>query len=345
MAQDLIQNARTIPEKLNSLEEKARAYASNAKSDNTRRAYKSDLQDFATWCRTMDLQPMPASIGTLAAYLVSKAEDLSIATLSRRLCAIREAHRYAGHKLETSDVAFRDIWRGIRRSKGKPPKAKSPIMTSQLREIIASIPENTLQGLRDRALILIGFAGALRRSELSCLHIEPTGIQKQAPRKSLIKTTHEGLIILLSHSKTDQEAGGQTIGIPKGSSPQTCPVRAYEAYVRASALPPGPLFRSINRHGHLSQKPLSDKAVALIIKRHVLKLAQNKGMTKEQAESWASNVSGHSLRSGLATSAAANDTPGHIIQKHLRHKRFETTVGYIRSGQIFTKNAASLAGL
>lgn len=320
-------------------EEKARAYAEQAKASNTRRAYQSDFADFTAWCEEAGAASLPASPATLLAYLIQRAETLTVSTLQRRLVAIREAHRYAGFEIDTNGVAFRDAWRGLRRSKGKAPVKKAPVMTVDLRRAVLALSSETLIGLRDKALLLIGFAGALRRSEIACLETS------FAAGASYIEETPDGLVINLARSKTDQDGEGQTIGVPYGSNPDTCPVRAYKRYIAAANITGGPAFRGINRHGRISADALSDKAVALIVKRSVRAGALADGATEAEADAIAARFSGHSLRAGLATSAAANDAPGHVIQKHLRHKKFETTAGYIRTGQLFKQNAAGMAGL
>lgn len=329
----------SVPATIAAYQDKARTYADAAKADATRRAYQSDWTDFQTWAQDKGATALPADPATVLAYLIDRAETLTVATLQRRLAAIRECHRYAGLPLDTSSPAFRDTWRGIRRTKGRPADKAAPVMTADLRRAVASLSDETLIGLRDRALLLIGFAGALRRSELAALHIAA------APGQSHIERNPDGLIIHLARSKTDQDAEGQQIGVPYGSNPETCPVRAYERYLAAAGIESGPAFRGINRHGQLAADAISDKAVALIVKRTIRAAAVANGATDQEADTIAARFSGHSLRAGLATSAAAAGADGFIIQKHLRHRKAETTAGYIRTGQLFRNNAAGAAGL
>lgn len=331
--------AASVPASIAAFQDRARSYADSAKADNTRRAYQADWDDFAAWCEAQGAPAMPAAPATVLAYLIDKAETLTVSTLQRRLSAIREAHRYAGAELDTSGVVFRDTWRGLRRSKGTAPAKKAPVMTADLRRAIGSLPSDTLIGVRDRALLLIGFAAALRRSELAGLHAsETTGT-------GYIRETADGLIIRLGRSKTDQEGEGAEIGVPYGSDPETCPVRAYRRWIEAAGIEDGPAFRSINRHGQIGTAALSDKAVALIVKRAIRTAAIANGSTEQEADAIAAKFAGHSLRAGLATSAAANGADSLIIQKHLRHRKSETTAGYIRTGQLFRQNAAGMAGL
>jgi integrase len=158
-----------------------------------------------------------------------------------------------------------------------------------------------------------------------------------------LEASPDGLIIQLTRSKTNQAGEEETIGVPFGIDPNVCPVRAYRTWLAASGIAEGPIFRAITRHGKMSQTAVTGAAIALTVKRLVKKAAVAEGLTDLEAQARADAFSGHSLRSGLATSAAENDAPGHSIQRQLRHKSFTTTVGYIRSGSLFKGNAASFA--
>lgn len=179
-----------------------------------------------------------------------------------------------------------------------------------------------LKGKRDRALILLGFAGAFRRSELVGLTVAD------------VQFTNDGLVVKLQHSKTDQEGMGETKGIPYGSIPATCPVRALRAWVDAAGMTEGPLFRPISRWGQLQPKPLSGHAVAVIVKQ----LAEAAGYD-------GATFSGHSLRAGLATAAAAAGVAYHSIKKQTGHKSDQVLQRYIRDGSLFNDNAAAKVGL
>ena len=216
--------ARTgsVPALVAEMAEKAAGYAEAAKASNTRRAYRSDWQAFEAWCAGKGVVAMPTAADTVLAYLIDHAGQLKVATLSRRLSAIREAHLYAGHPLDTSGVAFRDVWRGIRRTHAAPQVQKAPLLTAQLRRTVGTLPD-TNAGRRDRALLLVGFGAALRRSELAALEVCSNG------GASWIEETPDGLTIHLGASKTDQEGEGDLIGVPYGANVETCPVRAYKA--------------------------------------------------------------------------------------------------------------------
>jgi site-specific recombinase XerC len=326
------------PTGLQTFADQARRYADQSRAANTRRAYASDVRAFADWCEARSEAPVPASPAAVLAYLIDHAATLKVATLQRRLAAIREQHASAGLDLDTSSAAFRDAWRGIKRAHGQPAAKKRPLMTVDLRRAVATLPD-TLAGKRDRALILVGFAAALRRSELAGLEVT------RRAGGAWIEERPDGLVVHLARSKTDQTGEGAEIGVPYGSNMETCPVRSYRAWIKAAQLKDGPAFRPIDRHGRLGTEAVTDRAVARIVQRTVEAAALAEGHPPEEARRLAAAYAGHSLRSGLATSAAANDAPGHAIQRQLRHKRFDTTSGYIRSGQLFKQNPAGMAGL
>jgi integrase len=318
--------------------EKATAYAAAAQSNNTRKAYTSDWTVFADWCRVQQIEALPASAAAVTAFLIATAGQVAVVTQRRRLSAIQDMHRQIGFHLDLSGGPFRDVWAGIRRTHGRPPVKKAALLTAALRHALEVLPDN-LTGVRDRALLLVGFAGALRRTELAAVEVSPR------LGANWIEDGPDGLTVYLSHSKGDQEAAGQAVGIPYGSNLATCPVRAWRAWLQAGRLTEGPAFRSINRHGQLGDAALCDHAVALIVKRSIVAGEVANGATKSEATAVAKCFAGHSLRSGLATSAAANDAPPHLIQRQLRHKKFETTNGYIQTADLLRKNAASMAGL
>jgi integrase len=339
MGSEVTVAGNNVPALVADLAEKAAGYAEAAKASNTRRAYRSDWAAFEAWCEGRGLQAIPAASDTVLGYLIDHAGVLKVATLQRRLSTIREVHLYRGATLETSSVAFRDVWRGIRRTHAMPANKKVPLLTLALRRAIGTLPD-TLAGRRDRALLLIGFGGALRRSELASLEVA-----QREGTPGWIEESPDGLAIHLGATKTDQTGEGDVLGIPHGANAETCPVRAYKAWLAASGITAGPAFRVVDRHGHMAADAISDKTVATIVKRAVAAGELMGGATPTEAEAAARRFAGHSLRAGLATSAAALDAPGHAIQRQLRHKRFDTTAGYIRSGELFKKNAAGMAGL
>lgn len=300
--------------------EKAKDYIANAKSKNTRKSYRSDWNDFDRWCRSRGLTPMPASPETIVAYLIEKAETLKMATLDRRLVSIRQAHSMAGYPFDKGHVMIKETLKGIKNTHGKPQTAKAPILVEDLRAMVNNLSDG-LQGTRDRALLLLGFTGAFRRSELVSLKVED------------LRFTREGIEIMLRRSKTDQEGKGTTLPIPYGSNPETCPVRSIQSWLEASNVKEGYLLRGINKHGHISEKGMNPASVALIIKR-------NDHIKDRELE-----FGGHSLRAGFCTQAALNGVSAHASMRQARQKKVETHQKYIRIASMWQDCAATKLGL
>lgn len=306
------------------LADKAREYIGCSRSENTLRAYRGDWRHFCAWCEGRGLVAMPAAPETVALYLADHAEGegaLSVGTLQRRLASIAVAHQAAGHDDPTKGAAVKNVWKGIRRAKGTAPKGKAPVLTADLRRMVEELPEGIL-GTRDRALLLLGFAGGFRRSELVGLD------------RADVAITVEGAVVTIRRSKTDQEGEGRKVGIPYGSNPDTCPVRALAAWVDAAGIEDGPLFRPVNRHGQVGAGRLSGYAVALVVKRYA-----------EKAGLDAARYAGHSLRAGLATSAANAGASERSIMAQTGHRSAAMVRRYIRDGSLFRENAAATVGL
>jgi integrase len=297
----------------------AKAYAQAAMAPNTSRAYRTDWADFQGWCDAVPTGALPATPVIVGTYLADRAETLAVATLERRLAAVATAHRLAGHQLDTRHPAIRDVMRGIRNIHGTAQRGAAPATTVVIKAMVDSCGEGLL-GLRDRALLLIGFAGALRRSELVALTWDD--LAEEA----------DGLRITIRRSKTDQEGEGQMVGILRTGTP-TCPVAALQAWREAVQHSDGPVFRSVDRHGWVGTS-LSDRAVALIVKRR----AEVAGLDPAL-------FSGHSLRAGLATSAAAAGLEERDIQRQTRHRSVEQLRTYIREGSLFRANVTGGVGL
>jgi site-specific recombinase XerD len=312
---------RPLPATLESVADDARHYIASAKAPATLRAYRSDWAHFHTWCDTHDRDALPAEPETVALYLSDLARVAKPATLQRRLSSISQAHQAAGHPTPTVEPVVRAVHAGIRRSKGTAPTVKAPAVTGELRAMVTALPED-LRGVRDRAMLLVGFAAALRRSELVALD------------RPDVAETPEGLVVTLRRSKTDQEGGGRKIGVPYGSHPATCPMRALRAWTELAAIVDGPLFLTIDRAGRLGDTRASDRAVA----RAVQRAAHAAGLDPAR-------YAGHSLRAGLATSAAAAGASERSIMNQTGHKSLPILRRYIRDGSLFTDNAAAAVGL
>ena len=301
--------------------ESARSFLRQAKAENTVRAYHSDWRHFTVWCREHQRTVLPATPETISLYLSQLAGTHKTPSLTRRVSAISQAHQTSGYASPTQTSLVRTLMAGIRRAKGTASATKAPTLTEDIRRMVAAVPENLL-GLRDRALLLVGFAGGFRRSELVGLDREDC------------EFTKDGLIVVLRRSKMDQEGAGRKIAIPYGSNPETCPVRTLEAWLSTPALEQGALFRPVSRHGQIQAARLSGHAIALVVKRY----AMAAGLDPLK-------YSGHSLRSGLATSAAINGASERSIMAQTGHRSVAMVRRYIRDGNLFRENAAAKLGL
>lgn len=313
--------ARSEATRLEDIGDEASRYVKASKADNTKRAYAADWADFTAWCEKYRRSPLPASPDTVAYYLADRSQELKSSTLQRRLATISEAHRTAGVESPTKAAQVKLVWAGIRREKGTAQAHKKPTLTKHIRAMVDHLPAITL-GVRDRALILLGYAGAMRRSELVGLDVTDVAI------------TDDGLVVMIRKSKTDQTGGGRKIGIPFGEHVETCPVRAVLAWIDEAEVEDGPLFRAVNKHGHVSDFRLSDKAVANVVQRSL-----------KAAGKSARGYAAHSLRAGLITQAAMAGVSERAIQDQSGHKSLAVMRRYIRDGSLFRENAAAKVGL
>jgi integrase len=319
------QNKHTSPLlSVKELTEKARLYAKSAKAPSTLRAYKSDWLQFENWCRLHQLQPLPASPETVALYIADIASNHAVATITRRLCSITERHRasgFANSPAKAHHLVVSETMKGIRRVFGTVQKGKSPLLTADIRKIVAKCPRGT-RGDRDKLLILIGFAGAFRRSELAHMRVQDLSIYK------------DGVIIDLPRSKTDQEGEGRKVGIPRGIKRATCPVRALEHWLTSTRISMGFLFHPVSKNGRVLARGLHPDSIGLIIKQ----AAARAGMDPR-------SIAGHSLRAGCVTQAAKNGVPDRQIMKQTGHKSVAMLQRYIRDLKILEQNAAARLGM
>lgn len=293
-----------------------RGYLDESQAGATRSGYRSDLAHFTSWCDERSLPSLPAEPATVARYLADLAQaGYAVATLERRLAALSQAHQAAGCDTPTRSLAVRKVFAGIKRRHGTAQQGKAPLLPADLTLLLAELDDSPA-GLRDRALLLLGFAGAFRRSELVALEVADLQLRR------------EGLVVTIRRSKTDQEGEGAQLGIPRGRK-ESCPVRAVEAWLKASAITEGPLFRPIDRHGNIKPQRLAPFHVARLIKR----LADAAGLDP-------ADYGGHSLRAGLATAAAAAGAEERDIMRQTRHKSERMVRKYIRGAKLFDRNAA-----
>ena len=298
----------------------ARTFAENTRSANTKSAYDSDWRHFTEWTAAHGFESLPAEPAAVAMYITDLAASHKPATITRRLAAISVRHQQAGVESPTRHQEVRAISTGIRRTLGTAQREASPLSLGDLRAILAHLPD-TIGGLRDRALLLTGFAGALRRSELVGLDLDD------------VQTRDEGLVLMLRRSKTDQQGAGERVALPHGRDRHTCPVRAIQTWRDAAELQEGALFRSVDRHGNVGSR-LSGGAVSLILKSAAQRARIDPVM-----------LSGHSLRAGFATTAAANGATEQAIANQTRHRSMSVLRRYIRHGSVFTDNAVGTLGL
>lgn len=315
--------AAPLPAELTSLAEKAQGYAEAASSANTRRAYAAGWTDFATWCEAKQLEALPADAAVVGLYLTDRASTLKLSSLRIRLVAISQVHKAAGHRLDTSAPQIRKVMQGIARTHGSAVRKVEAATIDVVRDTVRALAKRTgLKALRDRAVVLLGFAAALRRSEISAIDC------------GHIRFTADGLILVLPRRKTDQEGVGTEIGVPFGKDPLYCPVLVVKGWLEAAGLTAGPLFVAISKAGRPLPSRLGDRDVARVIKAAVAAAGYE-----------AEIFGGHSLRSGFATTAGRAGVAERIIMLQTGHKSLPVLRGYIRRGSLFTENAAALIGL
>jgi site-specific recombinase XerD len=301
--------------------EQVRQYIRASKAENTLRGYTADWRDFCRWSESHAVSPLPASPEAVAAYIAECASHLKPGSIQRRLNAVAEAHKAAGLESPTHNALVRNTMKGIRRTIGTAPAQKAAALTADIRAMVETAGDGTI-GVRDRALVLLGFAGAFRRSELVGLDVEDCAFGK------------DGLTVTLRRSKTDQTGAGRKIGLPYGSNPETCPVRTIQRWIEAAAIGAGPLFRALNRHGRVQPGRLSGIDVARVVK----KLAKRAGLDSAK-------YAGHSLRAGHATSAAIAGASERSIMNQTGHRSVQMVRRYIRDGSLFRENSAGKLGL
>lgn len=313
--------ALTDSNNLADLEAAARRYARASISDNTKRAYASDWADFEFWCKRTNRRSLPATPDTVSLYLTKMSQHLKTSSLRRRVTAIRKAHELSRYPSPTKDERVKSVLRGILRTNGEAQKHASPTLLKDIQRIIAALSENN-KGIRDKALLLLGFAGGFRRSELVALDIEDLSL------------SDAGLIVKIKKSKTDQTGRGRTIGISFGSNKDTCPIRALKTWLEISKTSKGALFYPIDQWGYLSPTRLTDQSVRLILRESLKRAGINE-----------KGFSGHSLRAGFATVAAINGASEREIQKTTGHVSLEVLRRYIRDANLFRENASKKLGL
>ena len=304
---------------LKSLHEETLNNLKSSKANNTLRAYKSDFKDFGGFCIKHGFDSLPTEPKVVSLYLTHLSKNSKISTLRRRLVSIGMVHKLKGHYLDTKHPIIIENLLGIKRVKGSYQKGKKPILINHLKSIINVIDEQKIDEIkkaRDKALLLVGFAGGFRRTELISIDHED------------LEFVTEGVKIIIKRSKTDQFGEGMTKGIPYFSNQKYCPVNNLKKWLELSNIKSGPIFRRFAKGSVLTNYRLTDQSVVLIIKIY-LNLAgiENK------------NYSGHSLRSGFATVAAESGADERSIMTMTGHKTTQMVRRYIREANIFKNNA------
>lgn len=297
-------------------------YAADAWACNTRRVYRSQWAAFVSWCAVGGLDPLPATASTVANYIAQRANaGRSTSTIAASLAAISEAHRSAGFRSPREAPEVRLAWKGIRRRIGVAVQQRSPLLTEDLRRIVQALPDSTI-GVRNHALLLIGFAGAFRRGELVALDISDVAFDAR------------GAEITVRRSKTDQEGRGMRKVIAYGLHPDTCPVRSLRRWMDRLGVSRGPLFRPVTRHGVVGAKPLDARAVALVIKAEIARQGIDPA-----------TFGGHSLRSGFVTQALAMGAADRDVMAQTAHRSVQMLRHYDRRRSEWLNPASARLGL
>ena len=292
----------------------------NSKAENTVRAYKSDFNDFGLFCAQNGFESLPSEPKIVSLYLTHlSTKNAKMSTLKRRLVSIGVIHKLKGHYLDTKHPSIIENIMGIKRRKGSIQKGKKPLLINNLKMIINVIDDQKnqeIKKIRDRSIILIGFSGGFRRNEIVSLDFDD------------LDFVTEGLKITLKRSKTDQFGTGSLKGLPYFDNPQYCPVKSIKKWLELSKINSGPLFRRFVKGSKLTENRLTDQSVAILLKKYI-----------DLADFDSKNYSGHSLRSGFATSAAESGAEERTIMAMTGHKSTEMVRRYIKEANLFKNNA------
>ena len=306
---------------LKSLHEETLNNLKISKANNTLRAYKSDFSDFRIFCSKHGFSSLPSEPKIVSLYLTHLSKTSKISTLRRRLVSISMVHKLKGHYLDTKHPIIIENFMGIRRTKGSFQKGKKPILINHLKLIINAINEQKnedIKKIRDKSIILVGFGGGFRRTELISINYED------------LEFVPEGLKITIRKSKTDQFGEGMIKALPYFTNEKYCPVISLKSWLDISKIKSGPIFRRFSKGSFLKEERLTDQSVVLLIKKY-LNLA---GIDN-------TNFAGHSLRSGFASVAAESGADERSIMTMTGHKSTQMVRRYIREANLFKDNALS----
>lgn len=326
-----------LPAHLEKLADRARDYVEAASSANTRRAYASDWKHFAGWCRRQGVETVPPDPQTVGLYITALAaatgrDKKTVSTIERRLSSLSWNFSQRGQPLDRKDRHIATVMAGIRNKHAAPPRQKEAILPEDLIAMLETLDRGTLRGLRDRAMLLLGFAGGLRRSEITGLDC---GRDQTEDGRGWIEVLDKGILVTL-RGKT----GWREVEIGCGSSDATCPVVALETWLKFARIAHGPLFRRVTGQGkQVGPDRLNDQEVARLVKRSALAAGVRGDLSEGER---AQKFSGHSLRAGLASSAEVDE---HYVQKQLGHASAEMTRKYQRRRDRFRVNLTKASGL
>ncbi|TCN21221.1 site-specific integrase [Mesobacillus foraminis] len=295
--------------------EKINSYIHNAKSKNTQKSYAADWKHFTEWCKVNNRNPLPASAGTLCLYLSDLAETHKYSTLRRRVSSINMAHKFKKHLPPSQHIEVQALMEGIKRENGTQHEPKRALMLQFIPELMNKIDTSTLIGIRDKAILLLGFALASRRSELVAINIEDLDVNDF------------GMDVRIQDTKTKQDDLIKAVVFTQN---EFCPVKATQEWIKGGGITSGALFRAIDRHGNVKDR-LSDQSISLILKKYIGELGLD-----------VNDFAGHSLRSGLSTSAAMMGMTEIAIMKQTGHKSREMVDRYVQAGLRYRNNASSI---
>jgi len=311
-------------------------YVEAARAPNTLRGYRSDWAEFTTWCTRARLDPLPAGPATITGYLTELARaGAKVGTMSRRLSAIRFAHQLHDHPDPTTGARVVAVWEGIRRTHGAPPEQAAPLMPPELFDVLAACPqtktwktrgrpaEPDLAGLRDRALLLVGFFAALRRAELAALTVDQ------------INTHDRGLVLTLPRSKTNPRGDHtELVVLPRAAATTRCPVTALHTWLHTAGIIDGPVLRPISKGNRPLLRPLHPESVNQLVQNAVARAGIDPA-----------RYSAHSLRAGFVTYAHLRGASDRAIAHQTRHRSLATIGTYVRIYEAWDDNAATMLGL
>ncbi|TGR23134.1 MULTISPECIES: site-specific integrase [unclassified Mesorhizobium] len=327
----------SLPSHLEKLADRARDYVEAASSANTRRAYAADWKHFCAWCRRQSFNPLPPEAQIVGLYITAQAsgserDKKTVSTIERRLSSLTWNYAQRGQPLDRKDRHIATVLAGIRNKHASPPRQKEAVLRDDLIAMLETLDRGTLRGLRDRAMLLIGFAGGLRRSEIVALDV---GRDQTEDGRGWIEILEKGLLITL-RGKT----GWREVEVGRGSSDATCPVVTLETWLKLARIAHGPLFRRVTGQGKaVGAERLNDQEIARLVKRTALAAGVRGDLPEgERGKLFA----GHSLRAGLASSAKVDER---YVQKQLGHASAEMTRKYQRRRDRFRVNLTKASGL